>query len=93
MRFVFLLGSQGLEHRIHDEIQHFIIALELSAEEPIDLENLLMSSTSNLITNALFGGRLDYSDNDLENLRFGTYAGLTFLENSVPAVKVSRWNT
>ena len=81
-------GGKGIEPVIHEEITHFLAALEAKSGEAIDLEDLLIQATSNIITRVIFGDRFDYSDEKLSNVQFTRFAGLQQLTRWLPILKV-----
>ncbi|XP_067119575.1 cytochrome P450 2J1-like [Centruroides vittatus] len=81
------LGKCFMEAHVNDEIMDFIQILDKEEGKACDVDNLLLSSTCNVITALVFGRRLPHNDpkrktldNSLKNIYsiFGRTAALSF---------------
>lgn len=78
-----------MEAIIAEEIKYFHEALESHNGHPIDIQNQLRQSISNVATHITFGNRFNYDNEQLENLQTDVFFSKYFLTESLPLLRVS----
>ena len=78
-----------MDAAIHNELSHFIMALQCEEGKPLDLAELLPKATCNVITTVLFRQRFDYDDDENDSVQFANFLAMNLKARVVPFITVS----
>jgi len=89
LRFHLNSGKSPIEEIIRTEIDYWYEALDGKLGQPMDIGPQLTQTISNMATHIVFGSRVDYSSDQLDNLQFTDYLSKWRIMISIPFVTVS----
>ena len=78
-----------MDAAIHNELSHFIMALQCEEGKPLDLAELLPKATCNVITTVLFRQRFEYDDDEMDSVQFANFLAMNLKARVVPFITVS----